>query len=233
MSHSNCFRIPLNAKTSTSSGSGSGIGEIENIGSEVELVANGTGPIASVRTLKAGLGMNLQTIDDSVHIINTAPNTYDTLSSAGSGVSLIKDGSGSTKQLYSLTAGANITISEADDEITIEGIGGGDSNIMPYISPSPAPKTKMIVWSFSETYPTGASSQTFNTGTLVPIGAQVTGTVSIDQLSAYAITAVYQYMGSNDHRVRIRRLTYTGSDITPNPTVADQTYYCTVFIIFD
>lgn len=102
--------------------SSNGIEEIQSIGDGVSVIGNGTGPIAQLRNIKAGTGIDVAIDGDSVEISNTETgNVTQIQNGLGVGTSLIQSGLPPIPKLRTLGTGAipNISYNVSGEVIQI------------------------------------------------------------------------------------------------------------------
>lgn len=80
------------------------------------------------KTLTQGTGINLINNTNDINIVNTAPGEYNTASNIGLGEGLFKIKSGADLQFKTLVAGSNITITNNNNDLTINSFSSGEAN---------------------------------------------------------------------------------------------------------
>lgn len=111
--------------------SGGGSGEANTTSN----VGTGSGQLAKakdgvnlpIKTIKQGANVTVTNGTDEVEIAVAAPGETNTLTAQGTGVSLVGDKTGSALGVKTLVAGTNVTITEGEDELTINASGGSAS----------------------------------------------------------------------------------------------------------
>jgi hypothetical protein len=102
------------------SGSSSAVTLASGTGDE-SLVADGVGPDLEIKAITAGPNISLTSDGDQITIEATGAGSSVTLASAGGVQTLVSDGVGPDLEVYGLTGGTNIAISESMGAITIDG----------------------------------------------------------------------------------------------------------------
>ena len=92
---------------------------LTSAGGTQTLISSGTGPAMDLYGLTAGTGITIGEATGAITITNSSLNTSVALTSAGGTQTLVDSGSGPNLSVYGLTAGKNISISEATGAITI------------------------------------------------------------------------------------------------------------------
>ena len=204
---------------------------LSNAGSGNSLVKNGTGPSLSVRGLIAGSGINITLTGNTDYTINSnvvVPTV--TLSSVGSGTTLVNDGTGPTLATKSLIAGNNVSFLVTSTDITVNAIvptpttttlssvGSGVTLVNDGVGPTLA--TKSLIAGNNVTFVTTGNDITINgsvpTTSLSSVGL---GATLVNDGVGPALATKSLIAGNNiSFTISSNDITINGNVPTPTPT---------------